>query len=383
MVNDVPERCYQCFRPKSLCFCAAIPEIDYRTDVLILQHIGERSHAFNTARIVHKALRQCRLIVDHNQRFGAQQLPIQANSGLLYPGANAPTLAELPAAERPAQLVIIDGTWHQAKTIVRDVPQLKALPCFRLAPSSPGQYRIRREPDSQSLSTLEATVAALQALEPETAGLDQLLSAFTTMVESQLGQLASHAVNRQRKPRQSRPRNLPFTLLQEAEHLVIAYGEATPRRAGQRRARSSPPVNWVAQRLSSQERFSRLLRPQQPLSATELDYMRLSLADFGAAVSGETFCREWSRFLRRNDVLVVYHQRTCQLLGHIEALQPRYLVLKSIFGNWQSGIRSMEELMTAEGLPLPTSNGQSRAHQRLDMAVAMVEHLRSHYGKLP
>jgi DTW domain-containing protein YfiP len=378
----VQERCYQCFRPKSLCFCAAIPEIDNRTDVLILQHVGERSHAFNTARIVHKALRRCRLIVDHNRHFGSQQLPISANSGLLYPAANAPSLADLPAAERPAQLVIIDGTWHQAKTIVRDVPQLQGLPCYRLAPTSPGQYRIRREPDAHSLSTLEATVAALKALEPKTVGLDQLLSAFTTMVESQLGQLASHAVVRQRKPRQSRPRNLPFTLLQDPKHLVIAYGEATPRQTGQRRAIPSP-VSWVAQRLGSPERFSRLLQPTHALSETELDYMQLSVADFDHTVAADAFCHEWSRFLRRNDVLVVYHQRTWQLLHTIEAIQPRYLVLKSIFGNWRSGIRSMEEMMTAEGLPLPIADGQSRAHQRLDMAVAMVEHLRTHYGKRP
>ncbi len=380
--NQVRQRCYQCFRPKSLCFCEAIPRIDNCTNVLILQHVGERSHPFNTARIVQKALRHCRLIADHNQHFGRKNLPLLANSGLLYPSVNATSLAELPAAERPGQLVIIDGTWHQAKTILRDAPQLQDLPCYRLSPSSPGQYRIRREPDAHSLSTLEATVAALQALEPDTDGLDQLLSAFTKMVESQLGQLASHSVSRQRKARQSRPRNLPYTLLQDPERLVIAYGEATPRRADQCTA-TPAPVNWVAQRLSSPERFSHCLRQRQPLSVTELDHMRLSAADFGTAISREEFCRKWSHFLRRNDVLVVYHQRTCQLLQHIEATQPRYLVLKSIFGNWRSGIQSMEELMVAEGLTLPTSGGQSRAHQRLDMAVAMVGHLRSHYGKLP
>ncbi len=64
------ERCYQCFRPLSLCFCDAIPRIENRTDVLILQHVGERFHPFNTARIVQKALRHCRLIADHNQRLG-------------------------------------------------------------------------------------------------------------------------------------------------------------------------------------------------------------------------------------------------------------------------------------------------------------------------
>lgn len=223
--NEVRERCYQCFRPVSLCFCEAIPQVDNRTDILILQHVGERRHPFNTARIVQKALRHCHLIAGHNQRLGMQDLPIQANAGLLYPRANAPLLTELPVAERPRQLVIIDGTWHQAKTIVRDVPQLRDLPCYRLTPSSPGQYRIRREPDAQSLSTLEATVAALQALELDTVGLDQLLAAFNKMVENQLGYLAGHAGWRHRRTRTSWHRYLPHSLFQKVDSLAVALVE--------------------------------------------------------------------------------------------------------------------------------------------------------------
>ena len=365
----------------SLCFCEAIPRIDNRTDVLILQHIRERFHPFNTARIVQKALRHCHLVADNNRRLGSRHLPIRAGAGLLYPQPNAHSLTELPAAERPVQLVIIDGTWHQAKTIVRDVPQLRDLPCYRLAPSSPGQYRIRREPDAQSLSTLEATVAALQVLEPDTVGLDQLLSAFHGMVENQLGHPAGQTVPRHKENRQSRPRNLPHTLLQNADRLVVAYGEATPGRPGQRTAAGSP-VNWVAQRLGTAERFSCHLRQQQPLSDAALEHMRLSAADFDAAISQEEFCHRWNHFLRRGDVVVVYHRRTFQLLRHVEALQPQCLVLKSIFGKWRTGFHCLEELMAVEELTVPTFEDKSRANQRLDMAVALVEHLRTHYGKL-
>jgi DTW domain-containing protein YfiP len=372
--NELRERCYQCFRPVSLCFCESIPRIDNRTDVLILQHVGERFHPFNTARIVQKALRRCHLIADHNQRFGMHHLPIQANAGLLYPRANAPSLAQLSVAERPGQLVIIDGTWHQAKTIVRDVPQLRDLPCYRLTPGSPGQYRIRREPDAQSLSTLEATVEALRALEFDTVGLDQLLSAFHVMVEDQLAYSAIHAVRRRKQRHQSRHRYLPHALLHDPESLVVAYGEATPGRSRKREATPSP-VNWVAQRLGTAERFSCHIRQQQPLSDAALKHMRLSAADFDAAISLDEFCHQWNHFFRGNDVLVVYHQRTCHLLRHIESSQPRCLVLKSIFRKWRPGFHSLEELVAAEGMTVPASDDKSRANQRLDMAVALVEHL--------
>ncbi len=363
----------------SLCFCEAIPRIDNRTDVLILQHVGERFHPFNTARIVRKALRRCHLIVDHNLRMAAHQLPIQKGAGLLYPQVNAPALTELSAAELPSQLVIIDGTWHQAKTIVRDVPQLWDLPCYRLAPSSPGQYRIRREPDAHSLSTLEATVAALQALEPNTVGLQQLLSAFNKMVEDQLGHPATHAEWRRIKARGSRPKDIPRALLQPPDSLIVAYGEATPGRPPLRRA-APRPVNWVARRLGTDQRFSCRLRQQQPLSDADLQHMRLSAADFEGALTEEEFRRRWSRFLRPNDVLIVYHPKTYQLLRNIDALQPRCLVLKSIFRKRRTGFRSLEDLMSAEGVILTASEDDSRAKRRLDMAVAMVEHLRVRHG---
>ena len=382
MGNEVRERCYQCFRPMPLCFCEAIPRIDNRTDVLILQHVGERFHPFNTARIVQKALRRCQLIADHNQRLGAQDLPIQANASLLYPGANASLLTERSALEPPSQLVIVDGTWHQAKTIVRDVRQLGELPCYRLATATAGQYRIRREPDAQSLSTLEATVAALRILEPDTDGWDQLLSAFHKMVEDQLGHPASHAVWRRKKTRESRPRNIPCALLQNPDSLVVAYGEATPSRLGQRTV-GPLPVSWVAQRFGTEERFSCHLRQNPPLSIAELGHMRISVADFEDAVSQDEFCYRWNHFLRRNDVLIVYHPRTYQLLRNIEAAQPRCLALKSVFGRWRAGWRSLEELLAVEGVTLPTWEAKSRANQRLNMAVALVGRIRTHYGKLP
>ncbi len=358
----------------SHCYCEAIPQIDNRTNVLILQHIGERSHPFNTARIVRRALRHCHLTTGHNQRLGMHDLPIQANAALLYPRKNAPLLTDLPVEERPSQLVIIDGTWHQAKTIVRDVPQLRDLPCYQLRPLSPGQYRIRREPDVHSLSTLEATVEALRALEFDTVGLDQLLSVFHVMVKNQEAYPHNHALRRRKEKR--RRRYLPFALTRNAASLVVAYGEATPPHLRERPS-SRAPVNWVAQRLGTAERFGCRIRQPQPLSEAVLEHMRLSAADFETAISQDEFRHQWNHFVRPNDVLIVYHQRTSDLLRHVEAQQPRCLVLKSIFRELYPSVRSLEDLVAAVGLEFPHSDDTSRANQRLNMAVALVQHLLS------
>ena len=381
-VGESRERCYRCFRPKSYCFCQAIPQIDNRTNVLLLQHVGERFHPFNTARIVKESLSNCQMITDHNRQLGECNLPISDDAGLLFPKSDSPILDELPAEKRPSQLVIIDGTWHQAKTILRDVPQLQGLRCFRLAPTTPGQYKIRREPTPQSLSTLEATVSALKSLEPETKGLDQLLKAFHTMVSGQLGHPESFAQWRKKKSRNVVTRFLPYTLLHEPQRLVLAYGEATPGKKGEFNSRPQP-VNWTAERLQSSERFSCCLRQETVLSQTSLQHMRLTTADFDRAVSVDEFRQSWDDFIDRRDVLVVYHDRTFQLLKNINAVQPRSLVLKSIFGTWQKDFRSLEELIELEGVQLPAPDGKSRAEIRLEMIVALVKNLRDRATRMP
>lgn len=183
-------RCYGCFRPIAACFCASIPSIDNQTAVLMLQHRRERFHRFNTARIVHKALRNSQLLADNTIQL-REQARFKPRAALLYPGASARLLSELTPAERPEQLVLLDGTWHQAKTLLRDIPALREMPRYRLLPSAPSRYRIRREPNEWALSTLEAAVAALRILEPETGGLHFLLLAFNKMVEDQLAHLDS------------------------------------------------------------------------------------------------------------------------------------------------------------------------------------------------
>lgn len=375
-------RCYECFRPLSHCFCDAIPQIDNRTDILILQHIGERFHPFNTARIVQNSLARCQLVVDHNQRFARRQLPIGPDAALLFPSTNARPLNELAPKARPAQLIIVDGTWRQAQTIVRDAPQLRGLRRFRLSPASPGRYRIRREPTPQSLSTLEATVAALHELEPDTAGLGQLTAAFDQMVEGQLDYPATHAVWRRKQSRLPQQRGIPRAVLSDPKRLVIAYGESTPHEVDRSKSERLP-LSWVAQRLGTSEVFRGLLRLEKELSPGALQHMRLTSDDIRRqGISMDQFRRQWGDFVGRQDTLVVYHERTLQLLRNCKAFLPRCLALKSTFGKRHPQCRSLEDLLAEVGLPLPLPAGW-RADQRLEMAVSLVQHLRQVAAALP
>lgn len=367
------ERCYGCFRPTGDCFCAAIPTIDNRTNVLILQHVRERFHAFNTARIVERALTNSRLVVGAPREL-AQRLVLKPRAGLLYPGPAATLLGDVPADQRPEQLVVLDGTWHHAKTLVRDIAALGDLPRYRLAPAAPSRYRIRREPIATYLSTVEATVAALRVLEPETRGFEQLLSAFDGMVERQLAHPKSQYGWRRIAGRNRIASNIPSAILGDLNCVVVAYGESTAGRRGCKDGHRAP-VYWVAERVGTGERFACSIQSGAPLQDSFLRHLELTPAHFAQALSPTEVRRRWAAFERPSDTLAVYHQGTARLFTQITAGSTACLVLKSIDFNPLKRYATLDELVTAEGLASGPAQHPGRAGKRLANVVALVEHL--------
>ena len=368
------DRCLGCFRPHRDCYCAAIPIIDNQTEVLILQHRRERFHPFNTARMVHRALRNSSLLVDHTPGLAAR-LALKPRAGLLYPGPGAELLAHLPVDQRPEQLVVIDGTWHHAKTLVRDISALHDLPRYRIAPAAPSRYRIRREPSAMLLSTVEATVAALRALEPETLGWDQLLGAFCSMVERQLAHPKHENGWRRNAARNRGGRNIPSALLGNLDHVVVAYGESIVDDHG-RNAAARVPVYWTAQRLGTGERFTCAIQPPIPLQACILGHLELTEEHFADALPLNEVRAAWDVFQRPSDVLAVYNNSTARLLAQITNRSAACLVLKSVDFNPQRRYSTLDELVAAEGLAVAPAQHPGRAGKRLASVVALIGHLR-------
>ena len=179
--------CYRCMRPEPSCVCALVRPVDNRTRVLVVQHGAERRHPFGTARLARLGLRNAEVYVASRDDANRNHCPPRELPGavLLYPSPGAVRLDLLP--EPPPTLVVLDGTWSTAAKLRRDNAWLQALPTVALAPAQPGRYRIRRAPKpAVQLSTLEAIVAALQTIEPETPGLGGLIEAFDGMIDRQI-----------------------------------------------------------------------------------------------------------------------------------------------------------------------------------------------------
>ncbi len=373
-------RCFGCFRPRRLCFCDTIPTVDNRTEVLILQHRRERFHPFNTARIVRRALRKCQLLADHNHRLATQfdSMTLSDNVGLLYPSNSSHVLDDLESDELPDQLVVIDGTWHHAKSLMRDIPKLRTLPHYRLAPAAPGRYRIRREPNEYSLSTIEATVSALKSLEPETEGLDRLLKVFEDMIDTQIRQSDNDSWrhNRRRRPNSS---NIPRALCGDLSNVVVAYGEQEQGKDSRfKNSDQRSLIYWVAQRLGSGEQFRCAIESKQSLSEEFLSHMRLKQEDFQGASSIGEFRQRWRTFLRPGDQLAVYHSSTAKALRDASADFIPTVILKSINGNSNVVSGTLDEFLAGRGIE-SAQQCDSRASERLSNAIEYIQMLNSEH----
>ncbi|MDH4372177.1 MAG: DTW domain-containing protein, partial [Verrucomicrobiota bacterium] len=145
--------CSRCRRPASACWCAELTPVETATRVVFLQHPRESRVAIGTARIAHLGLSRSELHegIEFAGHPRIEELLARPGTALLFPGpgAVAPDALERP----PETLIIIDGTWPQARKMVALNPALRALPRIGFMPRKPGNYRIRREPDLQCVAT--------------------------------------------------------------------------------------------------------------------------------------------------------------------------------------------------------------------------------------
>lgn len=366
--------CYRCFRPEAHCLCAVIPAVDNRTPVVILQHPRERTHPFNTARLAELGLRQVEVLVDHLGRLRRDPTPLGSLEGaaLLYPASGARDVTSLAPGEAPRRLFVIDGTWHHARTLYRDIPVLGTLPHLTLPGHLRSAFQIRRQPDVHCLSTIEAVVFALQALEPGTPGLDALLASFDVMQGRQLAQARSAGRTR-RVTRQRASRAIPRRLVEGYASLVVAYVESTlePSAPGRRRL-----LCCAAEKPATGERFVRVLG-HAGSSDAYLAHLGLSRDELAGGVSAEQFRREWASFLGDSNNLAAWNQSTLDLLCDAAGAERGGVALKAAYANLRRCRGSLEDVVRHEHLADAGSERPQggRAGARLRNAVELARFL--------
>ena len=178
----------------------AVEPIENRLFLLVLQHPQEKREAIATAAASCAALRQTALVVGLSWPNLTRALGRPADPrrwAVLYLGSARPAGFGLerevialdrrgkPAADQDAAVrglegvVLLDGSWSEAKSLWWRNPWLLKLRRLVLNPRRPSRFgRVRREPRREALSTLEAVALVLKNLdggpEVEAALLDRL-----------------------------------------------------------------------------------------------------------------------------------------------------------------------------------------------------------------
>ena len=371
--------CSRCLRPVVVCYCANLPTLPTTTRVVILQHPRERDVAIGTARMASLALPNAELHV--GVRWGESAALAAALSDparppiLLYPGEGAKDILTEPPAG-PVTLVVVDGTWSQARTVVRDNPVLKALPRYAFVAPEPSHYRIRAEPSEEFVSTIEALMHVLGVLEGDPARFRALLDPFHAMIDAQIACQARSPRARVRHERAKVPLRdrLPHAISERFEDLVCVVGEANawPYSSGLENPRDEL-VHWVALRLATGELFDMIAAPERPLSPSTTFHSELAEDTLHAGHPRHEVLDGFARWVRPTDVICAWGHYGTSLFVDSGGTLPERLDLRAAaykFHNQKLG--SLEEFA---GEVTPLTRG--RGGRRLAMLAQIIQRWRA------
>jgi DTW domain-containing protein YfiP len=293
------------------CFCHRITILPTKTRILILQHPREHHVPIGTARMAHRALPNSTLRVGVHFAEDAAVRAALADSHatyVLFPGPGAEPVEELPP-DREITIVVLDGTWSQARKLLRLNPSIAALPRVAFRPLKPSAYAIRREPADHCVSTIEALAEVLNVLEPEGGPFERLLDPFHAMVERQVWFRTHVHARRHHFTRRVglSPRNaLAARLTANWSRLVCVHGEANAWPRDHPVQQEPETVHWVAHRPATTETFEAVMAPRQLLGPATHEHIELSPERLRAGASVQQWHDAWKDFTRPDDILVMW-----------------------------------------------------------------------------
>ncbi len=182
----------------SLALEVPVDPIAHRLEIVVLQHPQEPDKVLGTAPLLVRALGNARLRVGLSwpklsKAIGREDPP--SEWGVCYLGAKGKKyprevnvvdkrLEPLSPAPRLRGVILIDGTWSQAKALWWRNPWFLKLRRVVIQPELPSRYgKLRKEPRPEAVSTIEAAALVLRHLDANGAAADHLENAFERMLE--------------------------------------------------------------------------------------------------------------------------------------------------------------------------------------------------------
>jgi DTW domain-containing protein YfiP len=281
--------------------------VESATRACILQHLGERKTAIGTARMAHLSLpnSELHLGISFEDHHRVRELAASPGTALLFPGDGALDPAAL-RGRPPTTVIVVDGTWSQARKVIKRNPFLQALPRLAFTPDRPSNYRIRAEPSVECVSTIEALVHLLGALEGDPARFRPILEAFDRMVDLQIEEQQRRSGPPRRRERRGarRPRvDVTVAALRARPADVVAiYAEANAWASGSEVGGEAELIQLVAARPLGGERFEAVLAPRRPLGPGVATHLELPEGLLRDGEPAERALARFAAFLRPGDL---------------------------------------------------------------------------------
>lgn len=195
--------CTTCLHPEFSCYCATIETFDPQVQFVILIHPIEFQRRIATGRMAHLILQNSTFIRGHDfsQDFVVNSIlsdPLN-HCVVLYPSLSSINLSEVQKdqqkifpQDKKLVVFVIDGTWATARQMMRQSLNLHSVQRVSFTPKAKSNFRVRKQPDANCLSTIEAIHEFIEvasehfSFDKTTRRHDVLLKAFDSMVEKQI-----------------------------------------------------------------------------------------------------------------------------------------------------------------------------------------------------
>lgn len=337
--------------------------------MVFLQHPREAKVPVSTCRLAHLSLPNSEMHValgpEGHPRLEA--LARAPGTMVLFPGPGATDVRALTAPLET--LVVVDGTWINARKQVERSPLLSALPRVCFTPARGSNYRIRREPAAHCLSTIEAVAHVLEALEDAPGRFVPMLRSFDRMVDLQLDYVAERLARAEPRRHPQRP-SLADRLRAYGDRLVLVFAEGNAGPAGA--DGPTDVVLWAAARPADGSRFEAVVRPRRPLAPHVCRHVGLSAEALAAGEPFAAAAERWRAFARPDDVVATWGRHSVDLLRGEGLAVPEPVEMKRLVSNLlHAPLGGVEHLAGTLGAALPEGRGRvARKLAALEVVLA-------------
>lgn len=163
--------CEKCGLPKLTCMCEVMPRLSTEIEFWILIHERELKRSTNTGKLIGNVLNNNTYMYIWERKSPPQELLHKMDSGeydvyVVFPAETSEVKMRVKTFEKfkdkKTAFVLLDGTWQEARKMMRKSEFLKRLPILAFTPDKKSRFVLRKSISQDHLCTFETAIALLR-----------------------------------------------------------------------------------------------------------------------------------------------------------------------------------------------------------------------------